>query len=128
MAIFCGVDIIEIERLKKSIDELKGFKNRVFTKNEIDYCEKRNRAKYESYAARFAAKEAVLKAFGTGMAGGLDWKQVEILNNDKGKPYVVLSGIAREIFGTIGGRSIDISLSHCGEFAVAYAVIETQRE
>ncbi|MGE5614109.1 MAG: holo-ACP synthase [Bacillota bacterium] len=124
MAIYCGVDIVEIERLKKSIDELENFRNRVFTKGEIDYCEKRNRAKYESYAARFAAKEAVLKAFGTGLAGDLDWKQVEILNNEKGKPYVVLSGNAREIFGMIGGKSIDISLSHCREFAVAYAVIE----
>lgn len=128
MAIFCGVDIVEIERLKKSIDDLESFRNRIFTKGEIDYCEKRNKAKYESYAARFAAKEAVLKAFGTGMAGSLDWQQVEILNDDKGKPYVVLSGNAREIYGALGGKSIDISLSHCGEFAVAYAVIEAQGE
>jgi holo-[acyl-carrier protein] synthase len=124
MAIYCGVDIIEIERIRKSIDDLERFKDRVFTKGEIDYCEKRNRAKYESYAARFAAKEAVLKAFGTGMTGKLDWRQVEILNNDKGKPYVVLSGNAREIYGAIGGKSIDISISHCEEYAIAYAVIE----
>ncbi|MGI6668198.1 MAG: holo-ACP synthase [Acetivibrionales bacterium] len=125
MAIFCGVDIVEIERLKKSINGLESFRDRVFTKGEIDYCEKRNRAKYESYAARFAAKEAVLKAFGTGMADGLDWRQVEILNNDKGKPYVVLSGNARKKFDIIGGKSIDISLSHCEEFAIAFTVIET---
>lgn len=125
MAIFCGVDIIEIDRLRKSIEDLQGFRDRVFTEGEISYCEKRSRAKYESYAARFAAKEAVLKALGTGLSDGLEWKQIEVLNDEKGKPYVLLYQKVLETFNTMGGKSIDISLSHSGELAVAYAVIDT---
>lgn len=124
MAIFCGVDIIEIDRLKKSISEQKGFRDRVFTDGEINYCENRNKAKYESYAARFAAKEAVAKALGKGIADGLEWKQIEVLSNELGKPYVVLSRRALELFNEMGGMSMDISLSHCNEYAVAYVVID----
>lgn len=124
MAILCGVDIIEISRLKKSIDELDQFKHRVFTDQEISYCEKRNKARYESYAARFAAKEAVMKALGTGLANGLEWKQIEVLNDAMGKPHVSLSQRALEVYNEIGARSIDVSLSHCGEYAIAYAVID----
>ncbi len=125
MAIFCGVDIIEINRLKRSITELEGFRDRIFTDGEISYCENRYNAKYESYTARFAAKEAVLKALGTGMAKGLEWKQIEILNDEQGKPYVVLKQRALELFNEMGAKSIDISLSHCSEYAVAYVVIDT---
>ncbi|HOQ06926.1 MAG TPA: holo-ACP synthase [Clostridiales bacterium] len=125
MAIRCGVDIIEIDRIRKSLEELESFRNRVFTGHEISYCEGRNRARYESYAARFAAKEAVLKALGTGMSDGLEWKDIEIRNDEKGKPGVFLTGRALEIFRTMGALSIDISLSHCGSYAVAFVVIET---
>ena len=125
MAIFCGVDIIEIDRLKVSITEQKGFRDRVFTDSEISYCEKRNKAKFESYAARFAAKEAVLKALGKGIADGLEWRQIEVLNNELGKPYVVLYRRALELVNEMGAKSMDISLSHCSEYAVAYVVIDT---
>lgn len=124
MAIYCGVDIIEINRLKNSIQDVDSFRDRVFTTGEIAYCENRNKAKFESYAARFAAKEAVLKALGTGMAEGLGWKQIEILNDDKGKPYAVLSQRALELFASMGAKSMDVSVSHCGEYAIAYAVID----
>lgn len=124
MSVYCGVDIIEIERLKKSIEEIDSFKERVFTKNEIEYCDKRNKARYESYAARFAGKEAVLKALGTGLAEGLEWKMIEILNDEKGKPNVVLSQKALELYEGLGARDIDISVSHCGSYAVAYVVIQ----
>lgn len=125
MAVLCGVDIIEIERLKKSILEQRGFARRVFTDREIEYCESRNMVKFESYAARFAGKEAVMKALGTGLADGIEWKQIEILNNEKGKPYVVLTKKALERFDALGGKGIDISLSHCAAYAVAYAVMDT---
>ncbi len=124
MAIYCGVDIIEIERLRNSIQNVEGFRDRVFTTAEVAYCENRKKARFESYAARFAAKEAVMKALGTGMADGLGWKHIEILNNDKGKPNVVLTHNARAIFEKMGAKSIDISVSHCSDYAVAYAVIE----
>lgn len=125
MAIFCGTDIIEIERLKTSIQELESFKGRVFTEDEIRYCENRNKAKFESYAARFAAKEAVMKALGTGLADGLEWKQIEIRNDEKGKPYVRLTKKALELYEAMGAKSMDISLSHCALYAVAYVVICT---
>ena len=124
MSVYCGVDIIEIDRIKKSIEELGSFKERVFTGKEIEYCDKRNKARYESFAARFAGKEAVLKALGTGLAEGLEWKMVEILNDEKGKPYVVLSQKALELYEGIGASDIDISVSHCGSYAVAYVVIQ----
>ncbi|HEX2945351.1 MAG TPA: holo-ACP synthase [Clostridia bacterium] len=124
MSVFCGVDIIEIERVRKSIEELSSFKDRVFTSKEIDYCDKRNKARYESYAARFAGKEAVLKALGTGLADGLEWKMIEILNDEKGKPYVTLSQKALELYEDMGAKDIDISVSHCGSYAVAYVVIQ----
>lgn len=124
MSVHCGVDIIEIDRIKKSVDELESFRSKVFTEKEIEYCEGRNKAKYESYAARFAAKEAVLKALGTGLADGLEWKHIEISNDERGKPEVVLAHRALEIFREMNAKSIDISLSHCSTYAVAYAVIE----
>ncbi|NLH95955.1 MAG: holo-ACP synthase [Clostridiaceae bacterium] len=124
MAVRCGVDIIEIERIRRSLEELGSFRDRVFTGHEISWCESRNRARYESYAARFAAKEAVLKALGTGLADGIEWKDIEIRNDEKGKPEVVLAGRALEIYRAMGARSIDISLSHCGSHAVAFVVIE----
>lgn len=124
MAIRCGVDIIEIDRIRKSLEEMESFRDRVFTDREIRYCESRNRAKYESYAARFAAKEAVLKALGTGMSDGAEWKDIEIRNDEKGKPEVILRQRALEIYEDIGARSIDISLSHCNGYAIAFAVIE----
>lgn len=124
MAIHCGVDIIEIDRLRNSIESVDGFRDRVYTVGEIAYCENRKKARFESYAARFAAKEAVLKALGTGMAEGLGWKQIEILNDDKGKPYAVLSQKALELFEIMGAKSMDVSVSHCGDYAIAYAVID----
>jgi holo-[acyl-carrier protein] synthase len=124
MAIFCGVDIIEIERIGHSIDQVEGFRDRVFTERETAYCEKRKKAKYESYAARFAAKEAVMKALGTGMGDGVGWKHIEIVNDEKGKPHAVLTSGAKERYDAMGAKSMDVSVSHCGEYAVAYAVIE----
>jgi holo-[acyl-carrier protein] synthase len=126
VAIQCGVDIIEIERIKLSIEGTgDAFKNRVYTIREKEYCESKKAVKYQSYAARFAAKEAVTKAFGTGISKGIEFKHVEVLNDESGKPYVVLNGRAEEVFKEIGGRSISLSISHCHTYAVAYAIVET---
>jgi holo-[acyl-carrier protein] synthase len=127
MAIFCGVDIVEIDRIKHSFDTCGvEFKNRVYTENESDYCESRKAVKFESYSARFAAKEAVSKAFGTGIGSGIKWKDIEILNDEHGKPYVVLADRAKEIYEEMRGSGISISLSHCKHYAVAYVVIEVK--
>lgn len=125
MAILCGVDIIEIHRIKHSLETLgQAFKDRIFTEREISYCEKRKETKYKSYAARFAAKEAVSKALGTGISEGIKWKEIEVVNDEKGKPDICLSGRAKERLAELGGTSISISLAHCEDYAVAYAVIQ----
>lgn len=125
MAVLCGVDIVEIDRIRKSFDSCgDSFRDRVFTENEIKYCESKKAVRFESYAARFAAKEAVSKAFGTGISKGVKWKDMEILNNPQGKPYVVLSEKAGEIYEEMGAKGISLSLSHCKSYAVAYVVIE----
>lgn len=125
MGISCGVDIVEIDRIRQSFEKCgSGFCDRIFSVNEVLYCENRKAVKYESYAARFAAKEAVSKALGTGIGKGVSWKDIEVLNDEAGKPYVVLSGRAREVFDEINGADISLSLSHCKIYAVAYAVME----
>jgi holo-[acyl-carrier protein] synthase len=125
LAVLCGVDIVETERMKQSLEkEGHAFRDRVFSDNEIKYCEGRNAVKYQSYAARFAAKEAVSKAFGTGIGEKINWKDIEVQNDKAGKPYIVLSARATEIFNKFNGINISLSLSHCDNYAVAYAVLE----
>ncbi len=127
MAIFCGVDIIEIDRIKQSLEGSGDeFRDRIYTSSEIQYCEERKAARYESYAARFSAKEAVSKAFGTGIGKRIGWKDIEIVNDSSGKPYVVLSGNGRQLFEEMKGISISLSLSHSRQYAVAYVVLEVQ--
>lgn len=126
MGVLCGVDIIEIGRIEKSLGSLgDSFRYKVFTEREVNYCESKKAVKYQSYAARFASKEAVSKALGTGISGGISLKDIEVLNDDMGKPYVELSGKSREVFQGIKGCDISLSLSHCENYAVAYAVILT---
>lgn len=120
MKVTCGTDIIEIDRVKKAIDDNKEeFLNRVYSKNEIEYCEGKHMVKYQHYAARFAAKEAVFKAISSKLENKfeLSWKDVEILNDEDGKPKVKFLG--KEIEDL---ESIDISISHCKEFATANVV------
>ena len=125
MAVLSGVDIIEIDRVRNSFETCgDSFRDRVFTTNEIMYCEGRKLVKFESYAARFAAKEAVSKAFGTGIGEGLKWKDIEILNDHLGKPIVVLSGKAEQLYREMGAKCISVSLSHCKAYAVASVVVE----
>lgn len=121
MKITCGIDIIEIERIKDSIENTNNkFLDRVYTKNEIEYCESKKAQKYQHYAARFAAKEAVFKALSERIEDkySICWKDIEIINNSQGKPYVnLVSNYDKEI------EQIDLSMSHCKEYAVANVVI-----
>lgn len=119
MKIKTGVDIIEIERVKNSIEETEGkFSERVFTKKEIEYCESKKAQKYQHYAARFAAKEAVFKAISFSLSSKYDigWKDIEVLNDDTGRPYVNI------LKPDIKIDDIDISISHCKEYAVASVI------
>lgn len=122
MKVSCGTDIIEINRIQEAIEKAgERFLNEIYTKNEIVYCESKNKAKYEHYAARFAAKEAVFKAVSLFVDNKFDirWKQAEIQNDKNGRPYVIFHNVNFEERIT----SIDISLSHCKNYAVANVTI-----
>jgi holo-[acyl-carrier protein] synthase len=116
-----GVDICDVKRIKNLEEKhhLK-FLEKVFTPTEIQYCFKKV-TKHTSLAARFAAKEAFLKALGTGLRSGLQWKEIEVENDDLGKPHLKLYG---ETAAIIGGRNVHLSLSHTDENAIAFVIIE----
>jgi holo-[acyl-carrier protein] synthase len=121
-----GTDIVEIDRIKRAI-ERSGirFIKRVYTSAEVAYCEAR-RDRISCYAVRFAAKEAVLKAIGSGRAG-CRWVEVEIIRNQAGPPGVILHGAAAALAAGRGIESFHITLSHSREFAVAFAVATGRR-
>lgn len=121
MKITCGTDIIEIDRVKESIEELgEKFIERVFTDKEIEYCESRKGQKYQHYAGRFAAKEAAFKAISKILDNkySVCWKDFEIIDDEQGRPYLNLCNVnIKDI------ESIDISISHCKLYATANVVI-----
>ncbi len=113
-----GIDVIVISRVGRVLERHpERFLRRVFTPEEVAFC----RGRVHELAARFAAKEAVMKALGTG-ARGLGWRQIEILPNRRGKPLVYLYGDAKKRSETIGMRGIDVSLTHEGDLAIAAVV------
>ena len=121
MKIRCGTDIIEIDRIKESIESLgEKFLQRVFTKKEIEYCESKKMQKYQHYAARFAAKEAIFKAISQCLPDkfALGWSDYEILNDENGKPNVKIIGMDLDMI-----ENIDLSISHCRQYAMATAVV-----
>lgn len=119
MVLGIGTDIVETSRIAKAIDKEKGFRELVFSKDEITYCESKTN-KYEHYAARFAAKEAFFKAIGTGWKEGTSFREVEIANNDAGKPEMMLRG---ETARTVGDIKILVSLSHIKDLALAMVIV-----
>lgn len=122
MVIGIGCDIIEIERISRAIARV-AFVRRVYTAEEIAYCQGRGQQTAASFAARFAAKEAVLKALGTGLRGG-KLQEIAVTNNALGRPEVHLSGYFAELAEQLGVKNIRISLSHSKEMAMAYVVME----
>jgi len=118
-----GTDIIEVERIDKMVSKGGQYLETLFTENEIEYCEARAK-KAEHYAARFAAKEAILKAFGTGWRDGLAFIEIEIINDELGKPQVYLHGDAKSFFDRNQIKQISISLSHIKEIAIAVVILE----
>ena len=122
MRILTGTDIIEIKRVQESMESIgENFQNKIFTPNEIAYCESKRNAKYQHYAGRFASKEAIYKAVSDLLEDKfeIDWQDVEVLNDLNGKPYIVWKNDkwANEI------ESADISISHCKEYATANVMI-----
>ena len=124
MNILHGIDIIEISRIREAIEDNNLFKKRVFTEKEIEYCEGR-KLKFQSFAARFAAKESFLKAIGTGLTENISLIDIEILNNSKGAPYILLHNHAKELFEKNKFANISISISHSDNYAIASVIIVT---
>lgn len=127
MIVAIGIDLVEIERLEEVINRRGDrFRARVFTDGEISYCEHRaGAARWSSYAARFAAKEAVMKALGTGWSEGVAWKEIEIVCETSGAPTIQLHGRALERMRILGATRVHVSLSHSSNLAVAQVLIES---
>jgi holo-[acyl-carrier protein] synthase len=119
---------VEVSRIKKSVQNSTSFKNRVYTVAEQEYCLSRKAGQFQSLAARFAAKEAVSKALGTGIGESAELLDIEICNDSLGKPLVVLRGKALKTFKDKHGEGIEISLSHSHDYAVAFAVLTFKEE
>ncbi|MBP9099729.1 MAG: holo-ACP synthase [Ferruginibacter sp.] len=118
-----GIDLIEVERVAEKIGKLSGFRELVFSKNEIEYCELRAN-KFEHYAARFAAKEAFFKAIGTGWRDGTAFNEIEIINEENGKPVMSFLGKTAASVSKLNLGKIAVSLSHLKTMATAIVIIE----
>jgi holo-[acyl-carrier protein] synthase len=118
-----GTDIIEVARMEKMVARGRQYLETIFTEKERDYCETRVR-KSEHYAARYAAKEAFLKALGTGWRDGLAFSDIEIINDDLGKPQVFLHGEVKEFLDHHQIKQTSISISHIKEIAIAIVILE----
>jgi holo-[acyl-carrier protein] synthase len=117
-----GIDIVECARIDKMIEKHGDhFLERVYTPREIAYCSHRKAAKSQHFAGRWAAKEAVLKALGTGWSQGIQWVDIEVVNQAGGKPDIELTGEAARIAQQQGIETMLISISHCKAYATAYA-------
>ncbi len=124
LIIGCGIDLVKIERIEKIIKRWgNNFNCRIFTPLERDYCEKKKDNKYQSYAGKFAAKEALLKALGLGLRGA-NWKEIEIKNDELGQPIIDTSGKLKNIASTRGVNKYFVTISHTKEYATAQVILE----
>ena len=117
-----GIDLVEIHRMKRAVENPL-FVKRVFTPAEQAYCSSRGRQGAASFAARFAAKEALMKALGTGLVNGGTWQDVEVLPDPLGKPVMTLTGYFGSLARETGVQRIFVSLSHAQEYAVAQVLL-----
>ena len=124
MIISIGIDIIEVSRVRETIERTPRFAERVFTAAERAYCESRGAVAAQHYAARFAAKEAALKALQTGWSGGISWQDVEVSAKDSGAPLILFHGRALELYEQTGATSAHISIAHTTEHAIAEVILE----
>ena len=125
MIISTGIDIVEVYRIAETIERTPRFGERVFTRAEREYCDAKGAAAAQSYAGRFAAKEAFLKALKTGWRGKITWHDIEILNDEQGVPSLNLAGEASTLFTQSGARVAHLSISHTTEHAVAHVIFES---
>ena len=124
MIVSIGIDIIEVRRVREVLVRTPRFAERVFTPAERNYCDGRGAVAAEHYAARFAAKEAALKALQTGWSGGIAWQDVEISAKESGAPLLIFHGRVRELYEKSGATAAHLSMSHTSEHAIAEVVLE----
>ncbi len=125
MIVGIGVDTVDMERVKRLVKEYgQRFMDRVFTEGEIEYALRSVVRSHERLAGRFAIKEAVMKALGTGKSGGILWKDVETLRGPKGEPRVALHGRAREYADRAGVKLVHASITHDGKMVVGFVILE----
>ena len=118
-----GTDIIEVKRVKKQLDKISGLKEKLFSPLEITYCESKKYAE-QHFTGRFAAKEAFFKALGTGWRNGLEYNEIEVYNNELGKPKIKLYGKSKKFANKENINSIHISISHIKNIATAVVILE----
>jgi holo-[acyl-carrier protein] synthase len=119
-----GLDIAEIDRIEAAITRHGApILERLYTPAEVAYCES-HRNKFERYAGRFAAKEAVMKALGTGWRRGVRWRDIEIIRKPSGKPSLALKGAAKRIADGLGVKNISLTITHSGNLALAEVIFE----
>ncbi len=124
MIVGLGLDIAEVDRIATAIARHGApFIERLFTPHETAYCEK-HKNRFERYAGRFAAKEAAMKALGTGWSRGVRWRDIEVAREASGKPTLHLFGVARELADRMGVKNISLSITHSGNFALAEVIFE----
>ena len=125
MIVGTGVDLAEVARIRKAVERYgEKFIRRIYTPGEIAYVE-RKANKFERYAARFAAKEAGMKAIGTGWRRGVTWQDFEVANLPSGKPTLRLHGVAADIAAKLGVRNISLSITHTSELGMAHVILES---
>ncbi|HSV87187.1 MAG TPA: holo-ACP synthase [Bacteroidales bacterium] len=125
MILGLGTDIIEVDRVRKTMEADPGFRYKIFSPAEIEYCHSKAYP-FRHYAVRFCAKEAFLKAAGTGLNAGIKLSEIEVVVEPTGKPFIQLIGEAKEFFGKFGFLKIHVSLSHLSDISVAVVIIEKE--
>ncbi|HYJ45588.1 MAG TPA: holo-ACP synthase [Pyrinomonadaceae bacterium] len=125
MIISVGIDIIEVRRVREVMLRTPRFVERVYTRREREYCDSRGAVAAMHYAARFAAKEAALKALQTGWTGGIAWQDIEVTSRQSGAPLLLFHGRVRELYEESGARAAHLSMSHTSEHAIAQVVLES---
>jgi holo-[acyl-carrier protein] synthase len=124
MIISTGIDIVEVYRIREALERTPRFATRVFTAAEREYCDSKGVAAAQSYAARFAAKEAFLKALKTGWRGKISWLDVEVVSDSNGVPTLSITGEAKRLLDALGADTVHIALSHTAEHAIAQVILE----
>ena len=130
MIISVGIDLVEIERIRAALEDSRigiRLRNRVYTENEIAYCEKKQRGRFESYAGRFAAKEAVMKALGRGWGAQVSWLDIEVARASSGKPNILLHSKTEALAERLGIRSWALSITHTARYGMAYVIAQDER-